>query len=85
MGFISRRLNIYPVAMASWHLFHQADAKSFAMRALEHSAFIVKVLTVNRWILRLRAGACEETVSHFPEELSFVRTIECRNYWMVFR
>jgi hypothetical protein len=34
MGFISRRLGIYPFTMASWHLFHQGRLQQFALRAL---------------------------------------------------
>lgn len=34
MGYIARRLNVYPFLMASWHLFHQSRAQSFAMKAL---------------------------------------------------
>lgn len=34
MGYIARRLNVYPFLMASWHLFHQSRMQTFAMRAL---------------------------------------------------
>ncbi len=34
MAFLARELNIYPLAMASWHLFHQSRVQSLAMRIL---------------------------------------------------
>ncbi len=34
MGYIARRLNVYPFLMASWHLFHESRFQTFAMRAL---------------------------------------------------